>query len=97
MTTGSFTTVGKMIETLLHNFVDLISLYQNQIQQLLQEVKEMYTHHEHQSTRPRAQSDQQSVRPRAQSDHQDLINTYAEYIAELDEFFNYPNSRGDYE
>ena len=62
-------------QTLIPNFGDFISLYQNQIQQLHQEVEEMYTHH----------------------DHQDLINTYAEYISELDEFFNYPNSRGDYE
>ena len=62
-------------QTLIPNFDDFISLYQNQIQQLHQEVKEMYTHH----------------------DHQDVINTYVEYITELDEFFNYPNSRGDYE
>ena len=27
--------------------------------------------------------------------NQDLIDLYTEYIAELDEFFNYPNSRGE--
>ena len=126
MLTESFTGVGKLIETLIRNFKDFISLYQNLIQQLYQGIsfpgskilevgelrsqdqgsKEMYardqrsselrSHHDQQSEEPRSR-DQESVRPRAQSDHQDLINTYAEYIAELDEFFNYPNSRGDYE
>ena len=73
-------------QTPLPNFDNFISLYQNQIQQLHQEIKEMYTQHA-----------KRSVRPRAQSVQQDLINTYVEYIAELDEFFNYPNSRGEFE
>ena len=35
-------------QTLMPNFDDFISLYQNQIQQLHKEVEEMYTHHDHQ-------------------------------------------------
>ena len=56
-----------------YHFNHFVNLYNEQIQQEHQEIKEMCDKHA----------------------KQDLINLYVEYIAELDEHFNYPNRRGE--